>query len=263
MSAYDEQYLTIAENILNNGFLSNNRTGVRAWKLPHQIMLFDLRVEFPILTVKKMPFKTAVKELLWIYRDQSSNVRLLQEQGVNIWDEWMMPDGTIGTSYGWVVREYKQVDKLIDSLVNNPDDRRMMINLWQIPHLETGALAPCCFLTMWDVCEGFLNCMLVQRSADWGLGVPFNTTQYAVLVHLLAQVAGLKPGLLTHVVNNAHIYENHVDAIREQMGRKSEAFSAPSLLINPDVHNFYDFSANDICLRNYNSHAKVKMDIAV
>jgi thymidylate synthase len=105
--------------------------------------------------------------------------------------------------------------------------------------------------------------MLVQRSADWGLGVPFNTTQYAVLAHLLAQVTGLKPGLFTHVINNAHIYENHADAIREQIDRGSRAFASPSLLINPDIKNFYDFGINDIQLCGYHSHAKINMDIAV
>ncbi len=163
MSLYDKQYLNLVENILENGYYNQNRTGVATYKLPHQIMQFNLEKEFPILTTKFVAFKTAVKELLWIYKDQSNSVKKLQEQNVNIWNEWMMEDGTIGTSYGWVVKKFEQLDHLIHALKTNPQDRRMMINLWQIPYLDTGALHPCCFLTMWDVTDGKLNCMLVQR----------------------------------------------------------------------------------------------------
>ncbi|SHK49344.1 thymidylate synthase [Clostridium cavendishii DSM 21758] len=263
MSVYDKKYLEIVENILENGYFDNNRTGIPTYKLPHQIMQFNLEKEFPILTTKFVAFKTAVKELLWIFKDQSNDVKKLQEQKVRIWDEWMMDDGTIGTSYGWVVKKFDQIDKLIDALKNNPQDRRMMINLWQIPYLETGALAPCCFLTLWDVTDGKLNCMLVQRSGDIGLGVPFNTSQYAVLVHLLAQVTGLKPGLFTHVINNAHIYENHVEGLKLQLTKKTEAFEAPKLWINPEIKDFYDFKADDIKLIDYKHHEKISMEVAV
>ena len=139
----------------------------------------------------------------------------------------------------------------------------MMINLWQIPYLNTGALHPCCFLTMWDVTDGRLNCMLVQRSGDAGLGVPFNTSQYAVLVHLIAQVVGLKPGLFTHVINNAHIYENHVKGLKLQLTRINDAYAAPKLWINPEINNFYDFTPEDIKLVDYKYHEKIKMEVAV
>jgi thymidylate synthase len=226
-------------------------------------MTFDLREEFPILTTKKVAFVTAVKELLWIFQKQSNDVRVLQSENVHIWDEWMQPDGTIGTSYGWVVAKYAQVDRLIENLKTDPQNRRMMINLWQIPYLDTGALYPCCFLTMWDVTDGYLNCMLVQRSGDWGLGVPFNTTQYAVLLAMLAQVTGYKPGLLTHVINNAHIYENQADAIKLQLTRREAAYPAPALWLNPSVTNFYDFTTNDIKLQNYQHHPAISMDVAI
>ena len=232
MSLYDKQYLNIVENILENGYYDQNRTGVATYKLPHQIMQFDLEKEFPILTTKFVAFKTAVKELLWI-------------------------------SYGWVVKKFDQLDKLIDALKNNPQDRRMMINLWQIPYLDTGALHPCCFLTMWDVTDGRLNCMLVQRSGDIPLGVPFNTSQYAVLVHLLAQVTGLKPGLFTHVINNAHIYENQVEGMKLQLTRKDEAYEAPKLWINPEIKDFYDFTPEDIKLVDYKHHEAIKMEVSV
>ncbi|WP_286904250.1 MULTISPECIES: thymidylate synthase [Clostridium] len=263
MSLYDKKYLAIAEEILENGYFDNNRTGIRTYKLPHQIMQFNLEKEFPILTTKFVAFKTAVKELLWIFKDQSNDVKKLQEQNVSIWDEWIQEDGTIGTSYGWVVKKFNQMDNLLEALRNNPQDRRMMINLWQIPYLDTAPLHPCCFLTMWDVTDGKLNCMLVQRSGDWGLGVPFNTSQYAVLVHLVAQATGLKPGLFTHVINNAHIYENQVEGLKIQLGRANEAYDAPKLWINPEIKNFYDFTPDDIKLVDYKHHPSIKMEVAV
>lgn len=155
------------------------------------------------------------------------------------------------------------MDNLLEALRNNPQDRRMMINLWQIPYLDTAPLHPCCFLTMWDVTDGKLNCMLVQRSGDWGLGVPFNTSQYAVLVHLVAQATGLKPGLFTHVINNAHIYENQVEGLKIQLGRANEAYDAPKLWINPEIKNFYDFTPDDIKLVDYKHHPSIKMEVAV
>ncbi len=263
MSLYDEKYLDIVEDIINNGYYDKNRTGTNTYKLPHQIMQFNLEKEFPILTTKKVAFITAVKELLWIYKDQSNNVKKLQDKNCHIWDEWEMEDGTIGTSYGYIVEKFSQIDKLIDALKNNPQDRRMMINLWQIPYLDTGALHPCCFLTMWDVTDGHLNCMLVQRSGDMGLGVPFNTTQYAVLVHLLAQVTGLKVGLFTHIINNAHIYENHVDGLKEQLSRRSQSYDAPKLWIDDKVKDFYDFTIDNIKLIDYNHLSKISMEVSV
>ena len=263
MSNYDKQYLELIENILENGYYAGNRTGTNTYKLPHKIMQFDLEKEFPIATTKFVAFKTAVKELLWIFKDQSNIVKDLQDQNVKIWNEWEGEDGTIGTAYGWVVKKYDQVNKLIKALKENPQDRRMMINLWQIEHLAGGTLEPCCFCTMWDVTDGRLNCMLVQRSGDMGLGVPFNSTQYAVLVHLLAQVTGHKPGILTHVINNAHIYENHVEGLKKQLTRKNQAYDAPKLVINPDIKDFYDFTPDDINLEDYQYRAAIKMEVSV
>ncbi|MDR1689095.1 MAG: thymidylate synthase [Clostridiales bacterium] len=263
MSEYDRQYLKIAQNILNNGYYAPNRTKTNTLKLPHQIMQFNLQNEFPILTTKFVAFKTAVKELLWIFKDQSNSLAALRKENVRIWDEWEMEDGTIGTSYGYVVKKYSQMDKLLEDLKNNPQSRRMMIDLWQIPHLPTGALYPCCFLTMWDVTDGFLNCMLVQRSGDFPLGVPFNTSQYAALLCMVAQVTGLKAGLFTHVINNAHIYENQIEGIKKQLERKDMDYPAPKLKINPDIKNFYDFTHKDIVLDGYKYHEKIEMEVSV
>ena len=259
LNEMDRQYLKIAENILKRGYHDQNRTGVSTYKLPHQIMQFDLEEEFPILTTKNVAFKTAVKELLWIFKDQSNDVKKLQEQNVHIWDEWANDDGTIGKAYGYQIAKYHQIDNLIESLKNNPQDRRMLMNLWNIEDLPEMALQPCCFLTLWDVTDGRLNCMLVQRSGDMALGVPFNTSQYAVLVHLIARVTGLKVGLFTHVINNAHIYENHIEGLKLQISRKAEALDAPKLWINPEIKNFYDFTPQDVKLIDYKHLGKIDM----
>ncbi|MCI9015577.1 MAG: thymidylate synthase [Clostridia bacterium] len=263
MSLYDEKYLELVDRILKKGYFNNNRTGIPTYKLPHQILQFNLEEEFPILTTKFVAFKTAVKELLWIFQKQSNDVKELQKDNVHIWDEWEMEDGTIGTSYGWVVKEFKQIDKLIEQLKTNPQDRRMMINLWQIPYLDTGALYPCVFNSCWDVTEDKLNCMLTIRSNDIPLGNPFNVVQYAVLIHLLAQVTGHKPGLLTVCISNAHIYENQIQGMKIQLSRKNQAMPAPKLWINPEIKNFYDFTIEDIKLIDYKHLGKIEMEVSV
>lgn len=264
MSLADKQYLDIVERILENNHLGNNRTGMPAYKLPHQIMQFDLEKEFPILTTKFVAFKTSIKEILWIWQKQSNDVRVLQDWNCHVWDEWMREDGTIGKAYGYQLKEYGQVDTLLETLKKDPQSRRMVVDLWNVKDLPDMALYPCAFLTMWDVSDdGRLNCMLVQRSGDMGLGVPFNMTQYAALVHMIAQVSGLRPGLFTHVINNAHIYENHVEQLKEQLKRLPEAYEAPKLILNPDVKNFYDFKPEDITLDDYKHHGKLAMEVSV
>lgn len=263
MSLFDEQYLKIVENVIENGCYDQNRTGVATYKLPHQIMQFDLAKEFPILTTKRVAFKTAIKELLWIYKDQSNDVSKLQEQNVHIWDEWADENNTIGKGYGYQIAKFHQVDRLLEALRTNPQDRRMIMSMWNISELPEMTLQPCCFMTLWDVCKDRLNCMLIQRSGDLGLGVPFNTSQYAALVYLFAQVTGLRPGLFTHVINNAHVYENHVDALKKQISKLPEAYPAPRLVINPEITDFYSFTADDINLEDYKSHETIKMDVAI
>ena len=263
MSQADVQYLQIVQNILNHGCYANNRTGVPTYKLPHQIMQFDLAKEFPILTTKFVAFKTAVKEILWIWQLQSNDVRELQKMNCHVWDEWMRPDGTIGKAYGYQIKKYHQVDTLLKELKEDPQNRRMIVSLWNIEDLPDMALQPCAYQTLWDVTNGRLNCMLIQRSGDMGLGVPFNMTQYAVLVHLIAQSVGLHPGLFTHVINNAHIYENHVDALKTQLARQDQAFAAPKLILTPDIHDFYQFTIDDIVLDKYQHLGKLPMEVAV
>lgn len=266
MSVYksaDTQYLDIIENILKNGYYANNRTGIATYKIPHQIMQFDLEDSFPILTTKFVAFKTAVKELLWIWQKQSNNVAELQAMGVHVWDEWMRKDGTIGKAYGYQIAKYKQLDHLLEQLRTDPQSRRMLVTLWNIEDLPDMALQPCAFETLWDVSDGRLNCMLIQRSGDMGLGVPFNTAQYAVLVHMIAQVSGLRPGILTHVINNAHVYENHVATLQEQLARRTQEKASPILQINPEVTDFYNFVPEDITLVGYEHLGKLSMEVAI
>ncbi len=263
MSLADTQYLGIIENILEHGTYGQNRTGVATYKLPHQIMQFDLQEEFPILTTKFVAFKTAVKELLWIWQMQSNDVRKLQEMNVRVWDEWMREDGTIGKAYGYQIAKYKQLDNLIKTIKEDPDSRRMIVTLWNIEDLDDMALQPCAYETLWDVADGHLNCMLIQRSGDMGLGVPFNTAQYAALQCMIAQVTGLKPGKFTHVINNAHVYENHVEALREQLARRDQALPAPKIIVNPEIKDFYDFTPEDITLDGYEHLGKLSMTVAV
>ena len=264
MSLADTKYLDIVQNILDNGRLGQNRTGMPAYKLPHQIMQFDLEKEFPILTTKFVAFKTSVKEILWIWQKQSNDVRVLQQWNCHVWDEWMQEDGTIGKAYGYQLAKYHQVDTLLKTLKENPQSRRMVVSMWNVEDLPEMALQPCAFLTMWDVsADNRLNCMLVQRSGDMGLGIPFNMAQYAALVCMIAQVSGLRPGLFTHVINNAHIYENHVEALKTQLARRNEAYPAPRLRLNPEIKDFYDFKLEDIVLENYQHLGKLPMKVSV
>lgn len=263
MSAADTQYLNIIENILTRGYHANNRTGIATYKLPHQIMQFDLAQEFPILTTKFVAFKTAVKELLWIWQLQSNDVKELQAMGVHVWDEWMRDDGTIGKAYGYQIGKYKQLDTLLQQLREDPQSRRMIVSLWNVEDLPDMALQPCAYQTLWDVTEGRLNCMLIQRSGDMGLGVPFNTAQYAALVHMIAHVTGLTPGLFTHVINNAHIYDNHVEALKTQLQRREQAKPAPQIVIEPGVKDFYDYKPDDVRLEGYEHLGKLAMEVAV
>ncbi len=259
---YEMQYLDGLKQILEEGYYDNNRTGVSTYKIPHLIFNIDLEKEFPILTTKQVGFKTAIKELLWIYKDQSNDVTLLQNQNVHIWDQWVDENNTIGKGYGYQIKQFKQIDNLINTLKTNPQDRRMIMTMWNIAELKEMTLNPCCYETLWDVNDGHLNCMLIQRSGDMPLGVPFNTTQYAVLAHMIARASGLKVGKFTHVINNAHIYENQVEGIKEQLTRKA-VDCKPVLKLNEDIKDFYDFTIDDIKLEGYEHLDKISMPISV
>ncbi len=283
MSKWDKEYIDLCKEILNNGVRVENRTGIDTIKIPFKSFEFDLEEEFPILTTKFVAFKSAVLELLWFYQAKSNDVRWLQERGVKIWNEWEIDeDGhyqnrifpeeyahTIGTAYGYIVNKFNLTDKILDKLKNNPNDRRMVMSLWQDDYLDTAVLPSCVWNTMWDVTDGKLNAIVTCRSNDVPLGMPFNVTQYAVLVHLFAQVSGLKPGKLYYNAKDLHIYINQIDGIKEQIRRYDELgdYPAPELWINKDITDFYEFDNSkelkDIKLVRYNHHGKIGMPVAV
>lgn len=297
MSKFDKDYLTLCEKILNEGIEVENRTGVNTVKIPGYFFEFDLEKEFPILTTKQVFFKNAITEMLWIYQEQSNDVRWLQERNNHIWDEWeIAEDGkwkatqnvlenghlvkkevvrefdkkyahTIGTAYGWIVKRYHLIDELIDKIKNNPTDRRMIMSLWQNEFLNTAVLPSCVWSSEWDVTDGKINLFVHQRSCDVPLGLPFNITQYAVLLSLIASVTGLKPGKMYWSIKDAHIYVNQVDGIKEQIrrGKELEDLPAPTLWINPEIKDFYKFDNSkelkDIKIVNYKHHGKIEFKI--
>lgn len=298
MSKWDQDYIKLCKTILEKGEEVPNRTGINSLKIPSYHLEFNLQKEFPCLTTKQLYFRQAILEMLWIYQAKSNDVRWLQERNVHIWDEWEIEeDGkwyatqnvlengqivkkdivkdfgknaahTIGTAYGYIVKKFNLTDKLINTLKTNPTDRRLVLSLWQDDYLETAVLPSCVWATEWDVTDGYLNMWVHQRSCDVPLGLPFNVTQYAVFLSLIAQVVGLKPGKIDYSIKDAHIYVNQVDGIKEQIKRYEELgdYKAPTLWINPDIKDFYKFDNSsdlkDIKIENYKHHGPIKFAIA-
>ena len=289
MSAWDKIYCQLCENILTNGVQVANRTGIDTIKLPSAHFQLNVGEEFPILTTKQLFIRQAVLEMLWIYQAQSNDVRWLQERNVHIWDLWQIDENgdwrdektgevlkhfdpkfanTIGTAYGYIVKRFKLMDRLIDSLKNNVNDRRRVISLWQDEYLDTAVLPSCVWSSEWDVTNGTLNAWVHQRSCDVPLGLPFNVTQYAVLLKMLAQVTGLKAGTIDWSIKDAHIYVNQVDGIKEQLERfhTKGDLKGPKLWLNPEIKDFYDFDSSkdikDIKLIGYEHMGKIKFPLA-
>ena len=299
MSKFDKEYLKLCKKILTDGVEVENRTGTNSIKIPSYNFHFDLSDEFPMLTTKQVFYKNAITEMLWIYQAQSNDVRWLRERNNHIWDEWEIDedglwkatqnvldeDGnlvkkdvvkdfgkdwahTIGTAYGWIVKRYGHVDNLINKIKNNPTDRRMIMSLWQDEFLDTAVLPSCVWCSEWDVTDGKVNMMVHQRSCDVPLGLPFNVTQYAVLLSMIAQCTNLKPGSIDWSIKDAHIYVNQVEGIKEQIERGDtlEDLPAPELWLNPEIKDFYEFDNSkelkDIKVRKYNHHGKISFPIS-
>lgn len=319
MSKFDDQYIELCQNILNYGEKITNyskkdtrkgavknaipdhtaqaKSSARTIRLPHQILQFNLSEEFPILVTKKVGWKTAVLEIMWIYQVASNDVRWLQDRGVKIWNEWEISESgiyqdrninqlfadkhpdepamnfahTIGTAYGWIVKRYDLINNLIETLKNNPGNRRMVLSLWQNEWLETAALPSCVWNSQWNLINGQLNLLVTSRSTDVPLGLPFNIVQYAALCHMIAHVIGAQPGQFTFITNDAHIYENQIDGIREQINRYNQAKknhtmpTPPSLWLNPSIKEFKEFDNSrklkDIKLNNYEHLGIIKMPV--
>ena len=298
MSKWDQDYIKLCKTILSEGREVENRTGTNTIKIPSYHLHFDLQEEFPCLTTKQLYFRQAILEMLWIYQAKSNDVRWLQERNVHIWDEWEInEDGlwiatqnvlengklvkkevtkdfgksaahTIGTAYGYIVKKFGFTDKIINTIKNNPTDRRLVISLWQDDYLATAVLPSCVWSTEWDVTDGKINMWVHQRSCDVPLGLPFNVTQYAVLLSLVAQVCGLKPGTIDYSIKDAHIYVNQIDGIKEQIARfeRDGNLPAPELWINPEIKDFYKFDNSkdlkDIKIKNYKHMGPIKFPIS-
>ncbi len=298
MSKWDKDYIKLCKTILSEGVEVENRTGINTIKIPSYHLHFDLRKEFPCLTTKQLYFRQAITEMLWIYQAKSNDVRWLQERNVHIWDEWeideegywsatqnVLENGkmvkkevkknfgkeyahTIGTAYGYIVNKFNFTDKLINTLKNNPSDRRLVISLWQDDYLDTAVLPSCVWSTEWDVTNGYLNLWVHQRSCDVPLGLPFNVTQYSVLLSMIAQVCNLKAGTIDYSIKDAHIYVNQIDGIKEQIKRFDELGDkdAPTLWLNPEIKDFYEFDNSkelkDIKIKNYEHLGPIKFEVA-
>jgi thymidylate synthase len=262
------QYLDLMELALNRGVEKRDRTGTGTRSLFGHQMRFDLAQGFPLVTTKKVHLKSIIYELLWFLRGET-NVHWLQDHGVTIWNEWADANGELGPVYGAQWRSWPgeqsgtidQIAHLIRDIRANPDSRRLIVTAWNPADIPKMALAPCHCLFQFYVADGKLSCQLYQRSADIFLGVPFNIASYALLTLMVAQVTGLKPGDFVHSFGDAHLYLNHLDQAREQLGRKP--YPLPVMTLNPAVTDIFDFKFEDFTLENYQAHPSIKAPIAV
>lgn len=263
-----KQYLDLMQTILDKGAIKADRTGTGTKSIFGYQMRFDLNAGFPLLTTKKLHLRSIIHELLWFLKGET-NVKYLNENGVSIWDEWKDENGDLGPIYGrqWVSwPDYKggtinQIQKCVDTITNNPDSRRIIVNAWNVAELDDMALTPCHAMFQFYVADGKLSCQLYQRSADVFLGVPFNIASYAILTLMMAQVCGLQPGDFVHTFGDAHLYLNHLDQTRLQLQREPRPL--PQMVLNPDVKDIFSFKYEDFELLNYNPHPHIKAPIAV
>ena len=261
-------YLDLLAQILERGVEKTDRTGTGTLALFGHQMRFDLRESFPLLTTKKLHFKSIVHELIW-FLSGSTNVAYLREHGVKIWDDWADQNGELGPVYGhqwraWPARdggEIDQIARLVDGLRQNPDSRRHLVSAWNPADLDRMALPPCHALFQFYVARGELSCQLYQRSADVFLGVPFNIASYSLLCAMIAQVTGLRPGEFVHTFGDVHLYLNHLDQAREQLTREPRPL--PRLRLNPEVRSIFDFRFEDVTIEGYEPHPAIRAPIAV
>lgn len=263
MSKADNLFINMCQKILDEGFSSEGQTVRARWEdgtPAHTIKTFgvvnryDLSDEFPALTLRPTAIKLCVDEMLWIWQKKSNNVNDL---GSKIWDQWADKEGSIGKAYGYQMsKKYKfsqgemdQVDNVLWQLKNTPYSRRIMTNIYNFQDLSEMGLEPCAYSMTFNVTGGTLNGILNQRSQDILAANNWNVVQYSVLLHMLAQVSGLKAGELVHVISDAHIYDRHVPLIKELI--KRETYTAPKFKLNPEVKDFYDFTVDDVIIENY------------
>ncbi|MCS5731519.1 thymidylate synthase [Herbiconiux moechotypicola] len=261
-------YEDLLRDTLANGTPKSDRTGTGTRSVFGRQLRFDLAQGFPLITTKRVHFKSVAYELLWFLRGES-NVGWLQQNGVTIWDEWADEAGELGPVYGvqwrsWPAPDGTQIDQIsqvIDTIRTDPDSRRMIVSAWNVAELPGMALAPCHALFQFYVADGKLSCQLYQRSADLFLGVPFNIASYALLTQLIAAQTGLGLGDFVWTGGDCHIYDNHVEQVRLQLER--EPFPAPTLRIAPGRHSVFDYEYDDLELVDYRHHPAIRAAVAV
>lgn len=263
-----QPYLDLMHHVLKNGVKKSDRTGTGTLSVFGHQMRFDLSEGFPLLTTKKLHLKSIIHELLWFLQG-STNIKYLHEHGVTIWDEWADENGELGPVYGhqwrsWPTTEGRHVDQIaqvVNDIKNNPDSRRLIVSAWNVSDIPKMALAPCHALFQFYVANDKLSCQLYQRSADIFLGVPFNIASYALLTLMVAHVCHLKPGEFVHTLGDAHLYLNHLDQASEQLTR--EPRKLPTMHLNSDVKDIFQFRFEDFRLENYDPHPAIKAPIAI
>ncbi|MEM7618358.1 MAG: thymidylate synthase [Pseudomonadota bacterium] len=263
-----KEYLDMMQHVLDNGTKKGDRTGTGTYSVFGHQMRFDLSEGFPMVTTKKLHLKSIIHELLWFLAGDT-NIKYLNDNGVRIWNEWADDKGELGPVYGHQWRSWPtpdgntidQIEHLVEQIKNNPDSRRHIVSAWNVSEVNKMALPPCHTLFQFYVADGKLSCQLYQRSADIFLGVPFNIASYSLLCMMMAQVCGLQPGDFVHSFGDAHIYLNHEEQAREQLKRTPKPL--PTMNINPDVKNIFDFKFEDFELLNYEADPNIKAPIAV
>jgi thymidylate synthase len=263
-----KQYHDLLQHILEKGVTKEDRTGTGTISVFGYQMRFDLNEGFPALTTKKLHLRSIIHELLWFLKGET-NIQYLKDNNVSIWDEWADENGNLGPVYGsqwrsWPTADGRHIDQIkqvVDQLKNNPDSRRIIVSAWNVGEIENMKLPPCHAFFQFYVAEGKLSCQLYQRSADTFLGVPFNIASYALLTMMMAQVCGLKPGDFVHTLGDAHLYSNHLEQARLQLTRDFRPL--PTMKINPDVKDIFDFKFEDFELEGYDPHPHIKAAVAV
>ena len=273
-----KQYLDLVKHVLEKGELKSDRTGTGTKSVFGYQMRFDLREGFPMVTTKKLHLKSIIYELLWFLKGDT-NIKYLKENGVNIWNSWADPKGNLGPVYGFQWRNWNndgidQISNLISDLKNNPSSRRHLISAWNPSVLPDtlksfevnvangkAALPPCHAFFQFHVNNGKLSCQLYQRSADVFLGVPFNIASYSLLTLMVAQVCDLEPGDFIHTFGDAHIYSNHFEQMNLQLSREPKKL--PTIKINTNIKNIFDFNFEDFTLENYDPHPHIKGKVAI
>nr|AIA13936.1 thymidylate synthase [uncultured bacterium] len=263
-----KQYLDLMKHVLDNGTKKGDRTGTGTLSTFGYQMRFNLSEGFPLLTTKKLHTKSIIYELLWFLRGDT-NIKYLQEHGVNIWNEWADERGDLGPVYGAQWRAWRssdgqtvdQISRVIEQIKSDPDSRRLIVNAWNVGELSKMRLAPCHLLFQFYVADGHLSCQLYQRSADIFLGVPFNIASYALLTMMIAQVCDLQPGEFVHTLGDAHLYSNHLEQARLQLARAPRAL--PQMKINPSVKSIFEFDYSDFELSDYEPHPHIRAEVAV